>query len=382
MMLMQFIRKTTLGLTASLLFTLLFLFGLAFSLQRVLSTPNSIKHALKESGLYESAVGDALNQAQKDQQSKGQAGDIPLERPEVQNVVKQAASPQFLQTQTEQALDSVYAWMQGKSAQLSFSVDLSDVKARLADGMGNYVQQHLATLPVCPANAAPSADIDPFQATCLPQGTDVAKIGAEAKNQILNGEFLKDSTTVSASTIKTQNGKTLEEQLKNVPMAYERINQGVYAAGLLAALLAVAVVFLSVTWRSGVRKIAITAIAIGLFSALIAWLGRYGMDRLTAQISESGNTVQPLQGKALAAGQLLFNDFRGWWMGYGIALIVLGVIALVVLTLTEKNGRKPEELAAEIADKPTPKDDSAPQKVAEPKPAAAPKPRPTKKLVQ
>lgn len=376
---MQFIRKTTLGLAASLLFTLLFVFGLAFSAQRVLGTPGSLKHALKASGLYESGVGDALNQAQKDQPS-GQGEGIPIDRPEVQNVIKQAASPQFLQTQTEQALDSVYAWMQGKSAHLTFSVDLTEVKVRLADGMAQYVQQHLATLPACPAGTG-MGDVDPFKATCVPQGTDTSQVAAAAKNEILNGEFLKDSTTVTADTIKTENGKTLEQQLKELPTIYQRVNQGVYAAGLLVILLMLAVIFLSANWRAGVRKVAITGIAIGLFSALIAWLSRYGVDRATEQLAQSSGNIQPLQQKALAAGELLFNDFRAWWLGYGITLMVLGVVALVVLTATEGKGPKPEKLAAE----PSKKSDSSKIEPSTLPPAADPKPavksRPTK-LVQ
>src|SRR5688572_3316811 len=100
---MQFIKKSVLGLCVSLLFSSLLLFGLIFGLFRVFGTSGPIKQALVESGAYQTIVGDALSQAQKEQPSGGE-NKIPLDDPKVQQVIKTAASPQLLQTKTEQSL--------------------------------------------------------------------------------------------------------------------------------------------------------------------------------------------------------------------------------------------------------------------------------------
>lgn len=86
---MQFLRKATLGLCASLLASSLLAFGLAFGVQRVFGTPDALKSALKDSSFYSNVVTGALEQAQKQEAQQGE-GQIPLDRPEVRNAIKQA----------------------------------------------------------------------------------------------------------------------------------------------------------------------------------------------------------------------------------------------------------------------------------------------------
>jgi hypothetical protein len=373
---MQFLRKSTIGVVASLLTVLLFSFGLAFSIQRVFSTPDGIKSALRESGFYSVAVSAGLDQAQKEQ--AGNQEDIPVNRPEIQNIIKQAASPEFLQTQTETTLDSLYAWLQGKTETLNFKVDLTDVKARLADGVGQYVGQRLSALPPCQTPVNPN-DVDAFNATCVPVGYNAAEAAAKAKDEILRGEFLKD-TELTAASIKNNDGKTLDQQLKAVPGIYQRINQGVLLGGLAALLLAVAIVFLSVTRRSGLKKVAITFITIGAISAFLGWLSSFAVRRGSEELAKT-SANNPLTEHGVNVAKLLVNDVRFWWMLYGIALVVVGIATLVTLHFTKsKEGHVP------TSPEPT-GEDRAPAAPARPAPAAkppAPKPRtrPTKKLVQ
>ena len=115
-----------------------------------------------------------------------------------------------------------------------------------------------ATLPPCTAADLPAAQndqggFDVFNATCLPPGTDANAAAEQAKNQILQGEFLKE-TTLSAESIKNEKGQPLSEQLKQVPANYQRIEQAVYSIGAVAFLMGLLVVLLSQNWRSGARR--------------------------------------------------------------------------------------------------------------------------------
>ena len=373
---MQFIRKTTLGAVASLFITSLFLFGIMFGLQRVFSTPTSIKSALKQSGIYQTAVPDALEQAQKDQQKNGQpSGDqLPLDRPEVQSIVQSAATPGFLQTQSETILDAVYAWLQGKTSKLSFSINLDDVKGRLADGVQQYAQQHLASLPACAPGMVPQGDVDPFNATCLPRGADVNALSAQARSQITNGDFLKN-TQLNADTLKTKDGKTLDQQLKSAPDIYKKSNMGVYLLGLLVLLLAVAIVFLSKTRRSGLKKVAIIAIVIGTLIALLGWAVSFGMGEGSTKITISN----PAQRSGLKVAQILANDLRTWYLIFGLVLVGLGIATLIAQRVVKpKDGaestprKSAEEAVEEPSEKPAPAAETP----------AKPRPRPPRKLVQ
>ena len=369
-MLMQFVRKTAVGLVASLLLSLLITFGIVFGLQRVFGSPAAIKQALKASGFYQSVIPNALDQAQKDQKNQGteQKEEIPLDKPEVRTIVQNAASPDFLQSQTEGVLDSIYAWLQGKTPKLTFAVDLATVKARLSDGVEQYAQQHLASLPRCTGRSMPNQDIDPFNATCLPPGANVDQVAAKAKDQVLNGDFLKD-TQLTADSIKTdkEGDKTLADDLKDVPAIYQKTNLAINILGPVLVLLALALVFLSISRRAGLKKLAILAISAGTIGAIIGVVASYALQRASTMATE------PLQQTIFKVVQMLVNDLRNWWVGYGLALLLLGAGTLVALHFVGRT--------AQVEPPERPKTDPS-EDANHGEADKETKPKPTKKLIQ
>jgi hypothetical protein len=367
---MHIIKKLTLGLCASLLVSSLFTFGLGLGLLQTFGSPGPIKNALREGDFYETFVGHALEQAQKEQGDGGQEK-IPINNPEVQKVIKDAVSPELLRGQLEGGLDAAYAWLQGKTPKLEFVVRLDQAKTNLANGISDYAEKHLASLPTC-TSAPSTTDVDPFSATCLPKGVKPNQVAKEAKNEVLNGDFLKDPT-IDASNLKGKDGVTLEEQLRNVPAAYQAVKWATYGTGLLAVLMAVAVVFLSDNWRKGLKKVSINSIVVGALVAGLSWLAGYGLARAAEAAKE------PLQQSGVKVGEHLANDLRMWWLWYGIGLIVAGIITLVGLHFTkpktpesDKDPIEPAETSPVVEDKP--KTAAAPP--------ARPKSKPSRKLVQ
>lgn len=363
---MQFVRKSALGLVVSLLIATLITFGITFGLLKVFGTSGPIKNAFKESGFYQTIVGNALDLAQKSEKSES-PDQIPINRPEVQDIIRSAASPAYLQTQTEQTLDSIYAWLQGKKPKLDFAIDLADVKVRLADGLEQYAIQHLATLPTCKAGSVPRGNLDPFQASCLPRGTNIKSVAAQAKNEILNGEFLKDSQ-ITAESIKTQDGQqTLAQQVEKAPGIYQNVVRGIYGLGLLALLLSAALVSLSSSRRSGLKKLAIIIIVIGASSILIGIAAGFGINRAADVLVRN----DPMQESAMRVAEILVSDLRGWWVGYGAALILVGVGTLVALHLLKKRsgdaGEKPADPGVTAPDKPADKTDQLTETKTKPK---------------
>jgi hypothetical protein len=368
---MNFIKSSLVGLLASVLTVTLLIFGITFGLHQVFGTPTAVKHALKDSGFYTKVVTLALDKAQKEQATGQQA--IPIDRQEVEQKIQKSISPAYLQSQTEKTLDSVYDWLHGKSPTLNFAINAGDTKARLANGLSDYITQHLTALPTCAPGTAASDDIDPFAATCLPAGFDIGTAAAKAKDQLLGSGFLQDGE-LNAANIKTNDGKTLEDQVRKVPQMYHWVVWGIYGAGLLALLSALGVIFLSKTRRSGIKKVAIIAIPIGVLMTLMGWLASFGAGKAMAAAKE------PIQQTGVQIGQLLANDLRLWWMGYGTTLLALGIGSLVALHFTKGKLEAPIKSASEMTDG-SPEPSAVAEHLSTTTPPR-PRPKPARKLVQ
>ncbi|MBX6333922.1 hypothetical protein IRY61_01110 [Candidatus Saccharibacteria bacterium] len=373
---MQLLKKPLLGGAATLLFGVLALFGFTFGLWQVFGSPGPIKRALAGSGFYETAVMDSLEQVQKDQGAAA-IGLLPLDRPEVQNVVKSASSPELMQAQTENALDAIYAWARGETPELSFSFEIGEIKDNLASGIEQYAVQYASSLPACEPGAA--ADTDSLlNAACLPQGIDPGQFAAQAKNNLLQSEALKE-TTLTPNTIEI-GGKTLAEQLQGARNLHRNITWGVYGFGLLALLLAVVTVALGTTWRSGLKKVAIIFIAVGALGVIVSQLSKIGMDRVNDLAKE------PLLQSVVKALEILLNDVRNWWFWLGIVLIAAGAAGLAALYFTKPTADTDKGGEDAAPEQPTSETPAPPSQFtttfAEPKPADTPKSKPPKRLIQ
>lgn len=374
---MQILKKSLLGGAATLLFGILALFGFSLGLLQVFGNAGSIKSALDRSGIYQSVVEDALKQAEAGQ-GESEPGSIPLDRPEVQNIIKTAASPELLQTKTENVLDAVYAWVRGETPELAFSLEVGDIKAGLANGIEQYAIQYASSLPKCAPGATADIANDLFNATCLPEGAKPKQLAAQAKNDFLNGDAFKE-TTLSADTIKTGNGETLAQTLQTAPNIYRYAAWSVYGSGLLALLLAVGVVVLSATWRSGLKKVSFVFIGVGLLGVVASIVAGAGMSRLAELAKE------PLEQSAMRVVEILLGDLRSWWLWFGVALMVAGVAALVVLRFTRPSLSTDKDKEGEAA-MPEPAGETQPPQATPistpPAVADQPKPKPPKRLIQ
>ena len=318
---------------ASVLVITLFTFGFAWSLYQVFHTPNDLKQALRTSGVYGSVVAGILKEQSNGKQDGAQnQGDVPVSRPEVQQIIQRSFPPEFLQSQTEGVIDGFYNWLQGKTPKLEFSISLTQAKAKLADGLQQYALDRLNSLPTCTPGDIPSGDIDAYNATCVPAGVDKTAIAAKVHDQI-TADFLKDST-ITPITVKDGNGKSLNQQASNAPDIYHKANDGVYASGVLAAMLAAAVVSLAATWRVGVRKISVIAITVGALSTVLGWLSSFSLHQAAHRIADVQTSNTFVQPQLIRIVETLADDLRNWWMIYGLSLIVLGVAGLIALHLT------------------------------------------------
>lgn len=344
---MNVLRRIFVGLAFVLLPITLFFFGLSFSLTRVFGDSGSIKHALSESGIYDSAAAQFLNQIKDKGQSKG-TQEIPVDRPEVQDAIQKALPATSIQQHSEDALDDIYAWLQGKTEKLEISVDLTQNKAMLLDNLVAHVQNRTASLPICPPGTPLSQDFDAFNATCRPVVVSPEMAAQTARDKLAANEFFKESA-VTTNTIKDEQGNTISDRLQNIPTYYKQIMQVVMTAGIVALVCIIGGVLLSDPWRVGLRRVAKVFLSIGITTVILAWLSVFLSGKAATMLAKSAGETASFQVSIADIVHMLASDIRAWWLGYGILLIILAIAAFLILkVLKEKdaidsNNAKPPE---------------------------------------
>ncbi|HVO86754.1 MAG TPA: hypothetical protein VMT23_03500 [Candidatus Binatia bacterium] len=349
---MQILRRMLLAIVGSLFLLLLFTAAFDEGVVRTVGSPKPVKHILADSGIYSTIIPSLLDQAK---QQSSDDGSFSLTNPIVKAAAVQTLSPAFIQKNAETIIDSVYAWLDGKTAEPDFYIDLSTAKAAFAESVATQVEQKAATLPVCTDESTDSS-FDALSATCLPQGLSPQQAADSVKNSLLGGKGFLDNPVITAASIKNgQSGKSVfADQLKSVPKQYQRAKKSPYLLIGLSLIFALAIVFLSSSKQKGLRHLGRTLLIIGVFMLIFSWaLNRVVTTEVVPKIAISGNLV--LQGDIRnLATDLTHQIDRNYWE-FGAAYAVIGALAIGIPLILAKRGSKTGPAPAETeAPKPQP----------------------------
>lgn len=335
---MYYVRKIIVGISCGLLPLLLFALGLSYSLYQVIGKPDGIKSALSESGMYDSASNSFVDVLQKDTGTQPAAGvsasdELPVEKAKVKEAIAEAFPPTNLKMHVEGLIGNTYRWIQGETADLDLSLNVAENQASLLASLQHQAKERAASLPQC--EKLPLEEMDIFSATCLPIGITPDMAAEKALAELGQGEFFKQPT-IDISSAKDETGQTLETRLKDVPVFYDAWIKGMWAVGILSLLLLSAIIFLSEPWQSGVRRAAKISLTIGVSSVLFAWLSYFLVSTFAESLAKSSNSTASLQVSVIEVIRILAQDIRLWWLGCGVLLIILGIVALVTLKIIKR----------------------------------------------
>jgi hypothetical protein len=329
------------GLFVSLCVTLLSLalLGTAWSYigLKTIHNRDTVKGWLNDSSFYDTVADTVLDNV-KDESGR-QGDDIPVDDARVKTIVKQVFSPDFLKQNSEAILDSTYAWLNGDSNTLSFSVDLSSARQQLATSLGAYATEKAAALPACTAATQITGDFDAFKATCLPPGVTAQAAGQEVTSQLLENDEFLNKTTFSGNDITINDNGTSRpftetDQAKAARKAYQLSSFLPIALAIISLLLALIIFFVSPSHWQGLRRIGVTLISNGFILGISYLI----VQRLPGAIDKSINTTD-------AKGRLISNivrtiaaDLKEPLLAFTIGFIALGIILIVLGAVL--NGRK------------------------------------------
>ncbi len=199
------VRKALAALLA-IVFFLVFPFGLvATGVQTVLLNPGFYKSQLVKNNVYAKSyafISSALGE------SKQFSRDIPLSSAEMEQVLREVLPADFMQRQTETAIDGFFAWLGSSDPAPRVNISLGEVKARMPRAIAAAIERKLMQLPPC----APGQRLrENEMPQCLPVGVNVETLKVYAAPEILRvgqemANVLPDNVNLAEVFAKATNG--------------------------------------------------------------------------------------------------------------------------------------------------------------------------------
>lgn len=317
------IRKFFYYLAGFAAFLCLLQLPFAFAISSVLSSPDHIDAALKEGGVYDNAVAVALDEATK-KQSDETAKDV-LADQGVKDAITSSIQPSDVQSASRSAISGIFAWLQGKTDQPEFTIDLSAPASRATEKLGAYAAQRAAGLPTCTIQQLQTVNFQEnlLSIPCLPPGVSAAQVGQQfsdqAKQQV---ELLKDPVIDSNQLIKDSDSSQLQDS--QLPEAYQSLHNSKWFTLGLTIILILLLILARRDRLAGIRYVGILLlVAAGTLGIvlLMSTVGKTSIPESTDKVAQmAADTALNLLGQIMSV-------VRWFVLGYA----VLGVAALVAV---------------------------------------------------
>lgn len=317
------IRKFFYYLAGFVAFISLVQLPFAFAVSSVFSTPDNIDTALEEGGVYDNVVPLILEEASK--QNNDATSQQIMADPGLKNAITSSVKSDDIQAASQSAIDGIFAWLQGKTDQPEFTIDLSKPANQAVEKLTMYAQQRAAGLPACTLQQLQTVDFqsDVLSIPCLPPGVSAAQIGQQfsdhAKQQI---EILRDPVIDSKQLIREGDAGQLQES--QLPEFYQSLHSSKWFTLTLVIFLISLLVFARRDRLAGIRYVAIL---------LLTAAGVLGIALLMALFAQKNIPVTDDKIAELVAKTLLnltnqiISIVRWFVLGYA----VIGIATLVAV---------------------------------------------------
>ncbi len=308
-----------------------------------------IKQALDTSKLYDRTVDVILDQSK----NVSNQGAISLDDQTVRNLIKDVFSGEQIRGYSEDFIDGTYQWLEGKSPEPTFRIDLSAARQTIAVGVANKAAERLATLPTC--TKIPTGQLDPFAIECLPPGINIEREKQRVINEMLaNKDFLPETAITAAQLPKSSDGKTFVEANKNVPKTFQLLLQLPYIIGSLAIVTAAIIIWLANDKRRGIRSVGRMILGTGGSIFGVTLLFGFALPSLSSNFQARfvSGSAAPLLGEVLTSVTKLMA--KTVLISSGSLVILSAVILLAERFI--KPAKSPEPVSETTEEKATPEE--------------------------
>lgn len=321
------------GLFALILFGSFMALASSIATQRTFGNAEQVKTWLVQSKIYDKLVPAALSVAQNDNTINNGDGSITLNDKIVQRAAEETFTPQVLQQSTETFIDANYAWLNGKTPNPEFKIDLTQAKETFAQKVGKYVEERLSKLTVCTAQqqAALQIPINSLTVTCRPTNLDPKAEGARVTQELMKGDFLSNPVITQETfgrNTKDPNTKPYYKSINSAPTAYQVSKYAPFVFGGLILLSSVVIIFASPTRRQGWRRVAGIATSAGILLVISKFSTEFAINQLQ-KVSLDSPLVRELQGPRDFLVDKATASYTETFLIVGAVYLVVAVIIFV-----------------------------------------------------
>ena len=325
---MKPLRRPLLFLSTTLLRTVLFLGVPLMGLLLYFGNAGYLENTLQSSGAYDKLV-PAVAQTLGDSSKQG---GIPFTDPGVVEILNHGFPPQVIESTTNQVVDGIYGWLQGKTPEPQFHVDLTKNRDFVADNISLYAFNRLTKQPLCFTNPP---QVNPFTSNCLPLNFDLNASKASfaaAINQVFpKTVFTQDDLP------KLSNGKSVVTDFPRLPTYYRLLLWSPWLFAALVIGLCVAIIRLCRTPRLGFRLLGRVILSTGLALLItpVLYLLAYPRINNALHLQSTDTGMNALMNNVVTA---LSSSFYEFLIKAALMIVNIGlVIVLVEHYSREKN---------------------------------------------
>ncbi len=328
---MPFYRKLIIIISNSSFKLLLFLtIGIVAAIL-IYSDKTYISSTLKSNDVYSKIVVSLLETNKE--QSLTAGSDLTLENEEVQKLISESFPAEDLESNTNQILNAVYSWLEQDVDRLEFTIDLTENKQQLADGLAIYAVNRLQKLPIC-EEIAPN--IDPFSSTCQPPDIDYEKEAKIISEQLYNESgFLEEPVLTEKSVLEDSDGIAFETKYQKIPTYYAIVKQIPVYVVLLLIILALIVIFSSSTKKIGIRKIGRGLVGAGASIIIFTFLFSFVLPTVTGSLPIFQPNDQGIDALINEVSLDFSRDYSLMIIKLSVPLIFVGSIMIIYVNSTK-----------------------------------------------
>lgn len=328
------------------------LFGGAFSIAFVLvfGTPESLKTAINDSGLYEVPLTDLIT---AEQQQESSELELSVDDPIVQESVATAFPPERKQEIVETILDGTYVWLNEDTEYPDFTIDISDEKAMIIASIADSTFEEVNSLQPCTLlqlQTLSGSEFDPLNAPCKPPIDLTAEKQKFISEYSSNDEFLSDTTLTGEELFKEGERHDSTNGANNIPSLFGLFTRLPFILGVITLITGLGVVLLSETRRKGVRKLGKLLVETAISLVIVGVALFFVLGGIKAGLGSQGpQAIQP-------STHSIIESLRGDIMLPAIIITALYLlVGIVLLLLTRK-----KDVSQEHVEPQTPKPEQTP----------------------